>query len=91
MQRYGRPYLKPSVTWGLIRVFALHKIYYGTIRPCRSSLRRIIRSTVCGLRIQQVGDLLAGEHSAGEPPKSAESSSTCSSSSSAIRAVCTAV
>ena len=33
MQPRSRPYLKPSLTWGLVRVFALHKNYYGTPRP----------------------------------------------------------
>ena len=33
MQPRSRPYLKPSVTWGLVRVFALHKNYYGTTPP----------------------------------------------------------
>ena len=33
MQRYGGTYPKPSLTWGFVRVFALHKIYYGTTRP----------------------------------------------------------
>ena len=33
MQPHSRPNLKPSLTWGLIRVFALHKIHYRTPRP----------------------------------------------------------
>ena len=32
MQPRGRPILKLSLTWGFVRVFALHKIYYGTTR-----------------------------------------------------------
>ena len=30
MQPRRRPYPKPSLTWGLVRVFALHKIHYRT-------------------------------------------------------------
>ena len=33
MQPPGRPSLKPFLTWGFVRVFALHKIYYGTPGP----------------------------------------------------------
>ena len=43
MQCYGRPNPKPSLTWGFVRVFALHKIRYGTTRPAGVRLQQIIQ------------------------------------------------
>ena len=40
MQCYGRPNLKPALTWGFIRVFALHKIYLSD-NPVRCRVQTI--------------------------------------------------
>ena len=63
MQRYGRPNLKPSLTWGFIRVFALHKNHYRTTCPCRVETSTDTLSSL-GASIGAV-NVEAGERAAG--------------------------
>ena len=81
MQPRGRPNPKPSLTWGFIRVFGLHKIHYRTTRPpVGFRLRRITWAlgegqpdNVCtgkpGIRPIHLYPLAAEGHSATDTPQ----------------------